>query len=66
MASDRAELAKQLNEALTELRLIFREESGKSMDVFLHEKINEYASKEMLGKILHDAQEYIHKHKRVL
>ena len=34
------------------------------MDVILHREINKYASEEMLGKILADMQEEIHKRKR--
>ena len=61
MSSDRADLMKRLNEALTELHLVFRKERSKSMDVFLREKIEEYASEEMLGKLLNDVEQELHK-----
>ena len=60
MSSDRAELIKQLHRELTKLQHIFREEKSTSMDVFLREQIEQYASEEMLGKVLHAVEEEIH------
>ena len=64
MSSDRADLVKRLNEALTALHTLFRKERGKSMDVFLREKIDQYASEEMLGKLLSDVEQELHKRKK--
>lgn len=61
--AERDELAKQVNERLAELHLVWRE-NHQSMDVFLRREIDRYASKEMLGKLLADIEEEIHKHKR--
>jgi len=62
MASDRTELAKQVNERLVELHNLWRK-NHESMDVFLRRAIDRYASEEMLGKLLADIDEEIHKHK---
>jgi hypothetical protein len=64
MSSTRQDLVKRLNLALTELHLLWREERSKSMDVFLREKIEEYGSEEMLGKLLGDAEHEIHQRKK--
>ena len=64
MSSTRQDLVKQLNRALTELHLLWREEHSKSMDVFLREKIEEYGSDEMLGKVLGDVEHEIHQRKK--
>lgn len=64
MSSDREDLVKRLNEALTELHLVWRKERSKSMDVFLRDKIEEYGSEEMLGKLLHDVEQELHKHRK--
>jgi uncharacterized coiled-coil protein SlyX len=61
--SDHGELINQLNEAITELHKLIRKDH-EHMDVILHREINKYASEEMLGKILADIQEEIHKRKR--
>jgi hypothetical protein len=58
--SDRAELVKKLNEDLTELHNLWRKDH-QSMDVFLREEIDKYASEDMLGKLLADAEKEIHK-----
>jgi hypothetical protein len=60
MSSTRDELVKRLNEALTELHLLWRKVRSKSIDVFLRHKIEEYGSVEMLGKLLHDVEHEIH------
>jgi hypothetical protein len=60
--SDRADLAKQLNERLVELHNLWRKDH-QSMDVFLRRAIDKYASEEMLGKLLADVDEEIHKRK---
>jgi len=49
---------------LTELYLLWRKEHGKSMDVFLRKKIEEYSSEEMLGKLLADVEREIHECKK--
>ena len=64
MSSTRDDLVKRLNEALTELHLLWRKEHSKSMDVFLRQKIEEYGSEEMLGKLLHDVEHEIHQRKK--
>ena len=64
MSGTRQELIKQLNEALTELHLLWRKERSKSLDVFLREKIEEYASEELLGKLLADVEHEIHQRKK--
>jgi hypothetical protein len=64
MSSARDDLVKRLNEALTELHLLWRKERSKSMDVFLRQKIEEYGSEEMLGKLLHDVEHEIHQRKK--
>ena len=64
MTSTRQELVKRLNVALTELHLLWRKEHSKSMDVFLREKIEEYGSAEMLGKLLADVEHEIHERKK--
>jgi hypothetical protein len=64
MSSNREELVKRLNEALTELHLVWRKERSKSMDVFLREKIEEYGSEEMLGKLLNDVEQELHKRRK--
>lgn len=64
MSSTRQNLVKQLNQALTELHLLWRKEHSKSMDVFLREKIEEYGSDEMLGKVLGDVEHEIHERKK--
>jgi hypothetical protein len=64
MGSTRQDLVKRLNQALTELHVLWREEHSKSMDVFLREKIEEYGSEEMLGKVLSDVQHEIHQRKK--
>ncbi len=64
MSSTRDDLVKRLNEALTELHLLWRKERSKSMDVFLRQKIEEYGSDEMLGKLLHDVEHEIHQRKK--
>jgi len=64
MTSTRQELVKRLNQALAELHLLWRKEHSKSMDVFLREKIEEYASEEMLGKLLADVEHEIHERKK--
>lgn len=64
MSSDRDDLVKRLNEALTELHLVWRRERSKSMDVFLRERIEEYGSEEMLGKLLKDVEQELHKRKK--
>ena len=64
MSSTRQDLVKRLNEALAELHLLWRKERGKSMDVFLREKIEEYGSEEMLGKLLADVEHEIHERKK--
>ena len=61
--SDRADLAKQLNERLVELHNLWRKDH-QSMDVFLRQAIDRYASEEMLGKLLADVEEEIHKRRR--
>jgi uncharacterized coiled-coil protein SlyX len=61
--SDRGELINKLNEAITELHKLIRKDH-EHMDVILHREINQYASEEMLGKILADIQQEIHKRKR--
>jgi hypothetical protein len=61
---DREELIKQLNVALTELHLIFRKERSKSMDVFLREEIERHGSEELLGKLLADVEEELHKRRK--
>jgi hypothetical protein len=58
--SDRADLAQQLNERLVELHNLWRKDH-QSMDVFLRRAIDKYASEEMLGKLLADVEEEIHK-----
>lgn len=64
MSSTRQELVKQLNQALNELHLLWRKEHSKSMDVFLREKIEEYGSDEMLGKVLGDVEHESHERKK--
>jgi len=64
MSSDREDLVKRLNEALTELHLVWRKERSKSMDVFLRDKIEEYGSEEMLGKLLNDVEQELHKRRK--
>jgi hypothetical protein len=64
MSSTRDDLVKRLNEALTELHLLWRNERNKSMDVFLREKIEKYGSDEMLGHLLHDVEYEIHQRKK--
>jgi hypothetical protein len=64
MSSTRHDLVKRLNQALTELHLLWREEHSKSMDVFLREKIEEYGSEEMLGKLLGDVEQEIHQRRK--
>jgi hypothetical protein len=64
MSSTRQDLVKRLNQALTELHLLWRDEHSKSMDVFLREKIEEYGSEEMLGKLLGDVEHEIHQRKK--
>jgi hypothetical protein len=64
MSSTREDLVKRLNEALTELHLLWRKERSKSMDVFLRQKIEEYGSEEMLGKLLNDVEYEIHQRKK--
>ncbi len=64
MSSTRDDLVKRLNEALTELHLLWRKERSKSMDVFLRQKIEEYGSDEMLGKLLYDVEHEIHQRKK--
>jgi hypothetical protein len=64
MRSTRQDLVKQLNQALAELHLLWRKEHSKSMDVFLREKIEEYGSEEMLGKLLADVEHEIHERKK--
>ncbi len=64
MSSKREDLVKQLNEALTELHVLWRKEHSKSMDVFLREKIEEYGSEEMLGKLLNDVEHEVHQRKK--
>lgn len=64
MSSNREELVKRLNEALTELHLVWRKERSKSMDVFLRDKIEEYGSEEMLGKLLNDVEQELHKRRK--
>ena len=64
VSSTRQDLVKRLNQALTELHLLWREEHSKSMDVFLRQKIEEYASEEMLGKLLSDVEYEIHQRKK--
>ena len=64
MSSNREELVKRLHEALTELHLVWRKERSKSMDVFLREKIEEYGSEEMLGKLLNDVEQELHKRRK--
>ena len=64
MSSTRQNLVKRLNQALTELHLLWREEHSKSMDVFLRQKIEEYASEEMLGTLLSDVEYEIHQRKK--
>jgi hypothetical protein len=64
MSSTRQDLVKQLNQALAELHLLWRKEHSKSMDVFLREKIEEYGSEEMLGKLLADVEHEIHERKK--
>ncbi|HUY79972.1 MAG TPA: hypothetical protein VMV29_24600 [Ktedonobacterales bacterium] len=62
MSSDRTELTKQVNERLVELHNLWRKDH-ESIDVFLRREIDRYASEEMLGKLLADIDEEIHKHK---
>jgi hypothetical protein len=64
MSSTRQALVKRVNEALTELHLLWRKEHGKSMDVFLREKIEAYASEETLGKLLADVEREIHERRK--
>jgi hypothetical protein len=64
MSSTRQDLVKRLNQALTEVHLLWRDEHSKSMDVFLREKIEEYGSEEMLGKLLGDVEHEIHQRKK--
>jgi len=61
--SDRAELVKTLNERLAELHELWRKDHY-SMDVFLRREVDRYASEQMLGRILSDVDEEIHKRKR--
>jgi len=61
--SDRGELINKLNEVITELHNLIRKDH-EHMDVLLHREINKYASEEMLGKIIADFEEEIHKRKR--
>jgi hypothetical protein len=63
-SDDRGELINKLNEALRELHNLLRKSHDEHLDLFLHREINRYASKEMLGRILADAEEEIHKRKR--
>jgi hypothetical protein len=60
--SDRAELVKTLNERLAELHELWRK-NHSSMDVFLRREIDRYASEQMLGQMLADIDEEIHKRK---
>lgn len=60
--SDRAELVKNLNERLAELHEIWRK-NHSSMNLFLRREIDRYASEQMLGQMLADSEEEIHKHK---
>lgn len=60
--SDRAELVKELNERLTELHNLWRK-NHESMNVFLRQEIDRYASEEMLGQLLADVEQEIHKRK---
>ena len=60
--SDRAELTKTLNERLAELHELWRKDHN-SMDVFLRREIDQYASERMLGQVLADVDEEIHKRK---
>jgi hypothetical protein len=50
--------------SVNELHLLWREEHSKSMDVFLREKIEEYGSDEMLGKLVGDVEHEIHQRKK--
>ncbi len=61
--SDREALIKRLNEDLTELHNLLRERH-ESLDVFLRRTIIQHASEEMLGKVVADVVEEIHKRKR--
>ncbi len=62
-SDERGDLINKLNEAITELHTLLRK-SHEHLDVILHREINKYASKEMLGHILADIEEEIHKRKR--
>lgn len=64
MSSNREDLVNRLTEALTELHLVWRKERSKSMDVFLRDKIEEYGSEEMLGKLLNDVEQELHKRRK--
>ncbi len=61
--SERTELVKKLNESLAELHDLWRKNHA-SMNEFLRREIDSYANEEMLGKVLADVEEEIHKHKR--
>jgi hypothetical protein len=60
--SDRAELVKTLNERLAELHELWRK-NHSSMNIFLRREIDHYASEQVLGQIIADVEEEIHKHK---
>ena len=60
--SDRAELVKTLNERLAELHELWRKDHY-SMNVFLRREIDRHASEQMLGQVLADVDEEIHKRK---
>jgi hypothetical protein len=62
LMSDRAELVKTLNERLAELHELWRKDHY-SMDVFLRREVDRYASEQMLGQVLSDVDEEIHKRK---
>ena len=61
--SDRGELINKLNEVITGLHRLIRKDH-EHMDVLLHREINKYASEGMLGKIIADFEEEIHKRKK--
>ncbi len=63
-SDERGDLINKLNEALRELHNLLRKSHDEHLDLFLHREINRYASKEMLGHILADAEEEIHRRRK--